>query len=170
MKRWVCLLAVLPLSLLCLCGCRGGGQTAQPVTEGFTCQATIRYGELDVAGQMTCHKEGKMAVAFTLPKSLQGVTLGYDGKQMTMTLGKMEMTLPADKVPDSGLIRCLAQTLTASHPKGEKTDRGIRITGESQGDAYVLLCDSETGYPLSLSIPSQGLEAVFSDCKALTQS
>lgn len=170
MKRWVCMLAVLPLTLFCLVGCRGSGQNAKPMTEGFTCQATIRYGELDVTGQMTCQKDGKIAVSFTLPKSLQGITLGYDGKEMTMSLGEMEMTLPAEKVPDSGLIRCLAQTLTATHPKGEKTDRGIRITGESGGDAYVLVCDAQTGYPLSLSVPSQSLEAVFSDCKALTET
>lgn len=170
MKHWVCKLTVLSLSLLLLCGCRGGGSAAKPVTDGFTCQANIRYGELDVEGQLTCQKDGTVAMAFTLPKSLQGITLGYNGKGMTMTLGEMEMTLPAEKVPESGLIRCLTQALTASHPKGEKTDRGYRITGETQGDAYVLLCDAQTGYPLSLSVPSESLDAVFSDCKALTES
>ena len=61
------------------------------------------------------------------------------------------------------MIRCLAAVLAASHPTGTLTDDGYVIRGEAEGNTYVLVCDPTSGLPLTLSVPSQQLEAVFTN-------
>ena len=167
MKQWVMpLIAVLSVALL-LAGC-GAPQTASPVTDGFTCRAAMQYREMAVEGELTCTTDGGASLSFTLPKSLQGITLGWDGGAMTMELGGMSLAVPPDKVPESALIRCLLSVLTAPHPTGTLTDEGYVMEGEAEGVAYTLVCDPTSGLPLSLTVPDQELEAVFTDMTRLT--
>ena len=81
MKRVYGAFLVIVTVLLCLSGC-GKKSTIQPITDGFTAQATIRYKEMDVAGQFSCSADGRVNMVFTLPKSLDGVALGWNGSEM----------------------------------------------------------------------------------------
>ncbi len=170
MKRWLRAVAAL-LAVVCLSGCANShpDNVAQPVMEGFSCQAAIHYRELEVITQLTRQTDGKVVMTFSLPKSLSGITLGWDGVDMTMELGGMSMALPVDKVPESALIRCVLDVLAAEHPDGSETEEGYTITGEVDGKAYVLVCDSATGLPLSLSMPEEELEATFTAGKRLSE-
>lgn len=149
-------------------GC-GGTSSTTPVTDGFTCRTAIQYREMAVEGDLTCSEAGQMTMTFTLPKSLQGITLGWDGTAMSMELGDMRMDLPTDKVPQGALIRCLLQVLTAAHPDGTVTDEGYVVSGETEGVAYALVCDPTSGLPRSLSVPQEELEATFTDVTYLTE-
>ncbi len=167
MKQWVMRwIAVLGAALL-LTGC-GAPQSAPPVTDGFTCRAAMQYREMAVEGELTCTTDGGATLSFILPKSLQGITLGWDGGAMTMELGGMSLAVPPEKVPESALIRSLLAVLTASHPTGTLTDGGYVIEGEAEGVSYTLVCDPTSGLPLSLTVPDQELEAVFTDMTRLT--
>ncbi len=168
MKKWIALLlsALMGLSLTA-CGDK------EPPTlpgDGFTCQTTVQYKEMTVEGTLTYTKDGKLTLACTLPKSLYGVTLGYDDTGMTMGLGKMQMAIPAESVPQSALIGCLAGVLTARHNGGELTDEGYVYTGQIEGVDYTLVCDSATGLPVSLAVPSEELTAVFADGQKLSET
>lgn len=160
-QRVLRLCAVLCAALL-LVGC-GAPQLAAPVTDGFTCRAAMQYREMAVEGELTCSADGGASLSFALPKSLQGVTLAWDGREMAMELGGMSLAVPSDKVPESALIRCLLTVLTAAHPGGSLTDDGYVIEGEAEGTAYTLVCDPTSGLPLSLTVPDEELEAVFTD-------
>ena len=167
MKRVCVRLAAVLTALLCLCGC-GKKAAVDPITDGFTAQATIRYKEMDVAGQFTCSTDGRVAVAFTQPKSLSGVTLEWDGSEMRMRLGSMTVAVAEDRVPDGGLIRCLTQTLSAVQPKnGEVEGEDYVLHGDAEGVAYTLVCDVTTGLPKSLSIPDEALTAEFTQVTVL---
>lgn len=168
MKQWVLrLTAVLGMAVL-LTGC-GAPRSAPPVTDGFTCRAAMQYREMAVEGELTCSADGAASLSFALPKSLQGVTLAWDGSAMTMELGGMSLAVPAEKVPESALIRCLLSVLTATHPAGSLTDDGYVIEGEAEGVTYTLVCDPTSGLPLSLSVPDEELEAVFTDMTRLSK-
>ena len=168
MKRWIALLLSALLSLS-LTAC--GDKEPPPLPEeGFACQTTVQYKEMTVEGKLTCTKDGKLTLACTLPKSLYGVTLGYDDTGMTMGLGKMQMAIPAESVPQSALIGCLAGVLTARHSGGELTDEGYVYAGQIEGVDYTLVCDPVTGLPVSLSVPSEELTAVFTDGQTLSQT
>ena len=166
MNNRVCrTVAVLMAVALTLCGCQKSAP--QPDTDGFTCRATVRYREMDVEGTLTCTEDGKMTLDFTLPQSLYGVTLGFDGDEMTMGLGGMDMSVPTEQIPQSALLVCLLRTLSAPHPDGAETEEGLVIRGEAEQTVYVLVCDPVSGLPRSLSVPDEELEAVFTDVKTL---
>ncbi len=167
MKRVFGRLAVITVALLCLCSC-GKKTTIDPITDGFTAQANIRYKEMDVKGQFSCSTDGRVTMVFTEPKSLDGVTLGWTGTQMQMQLGGMAIAVAEDSMPDGGLIRCLVQVLSHVEPKKGKQDGGnYVITGEAEGKAYTLVCDAATGLPKSLSVPDENLTAEFSQVTLL---
>ena len=167
MRRVFGRLAAVTAALLLLCGCGATG-TIEPVTDGFTAGATIRYKEMDVQGQFSCSADGRVNMVFSLPKSLDGVTLGWNGSEMQMRLGGMTITVSEDSMPDGGLIRCLTRVLAAVEPTG-----GVRqgedyvIDGEADGTAYTLVCDAATGLPKSLSVPTEELEVTFSEVTLL---
>ena len=160
--RWIAVLC----AVLLLAGC-GAPSTVSPVTDGFTCRAAVQYGDMMVEGDLTCTREGEASLTFALPPSLQGITLALDADGMAMELGGMHLTVPADAVPQEALIRCLAAVLAAAHPTGTLTDEGYVIRGEAEGNTYTLVCDPTSGLPLTLSVPSQQLEAVFTNVTAL---
>jgi len=169
MKQWVLRMTAVLGAALMLAGC-GTPRSAAPVTDGFTCHAAMQYREMVVEGQLTCSADGAAALSFSLPKSLQGVTLGWNGSGMTMELGGMSLAVPTEDVPESALIRCLLSVLSASHPKGSLTADGYVVEGEAEGVAYTLVCDPTSGLPMSLSVPSQELEAVFTDMTRLNET
>ena len=167
MKRIFGKLTVVTMALLCLCGC--GKKTAiQPITDGFTAQATIRYKEMDVKGQFSCSTDGRVTMVFTEPKSLDGVTLGWNGTQMQMQLGGMAIEVAEERMPDGGLIRCLTRVLShVESQKGEQDGNDYVIRGEAEGKAYTLVCDAQTGLPKSLSVPDEHLTAEFTQVTKL---
>lgn len=166
MKKWVCMVAAVVLMLSSV-GCTRD-KPDETVTDGFTCRVAAAYREMNVEGDLQCAEDGDLTLTFTLPKSLKGVTLGWDGDQITMALGDMQMDVPADTVPQSALIRCLSQVLAAPHGAGTETDSGYVVKGEVEGTAYTITFDSATGLPRSLSVPDEELEATFADCTRLT--
>ena len=171
MKRWLHRIAMVAGAVvLLLTGCAAGhpDNTVQPVTADFSCRAVIHYRELELEADLTRQTDGKLILAFSKPNSLSGITLGWDGKDMTMELGGMSLFMAAEKVPESALIRCLLRVLAASHPAGTETDEGYTVTGEAEGMAYVLVCDPVTGLPLSLTVPEEELTATFTESERLT--
>ena len=167
MKRVCGKLAVFALAFLCLCGCDRRGSTP-PITDGFTAQTTIRYKEMDVEGQFSCSADGRVNMVFSLPKTLDGVTLGWTGSEMQMGLGGMSITVSEDSMPDGGLIRCLTRVLAAVKPKDGKRDGTDYVISGTAGDmAYTLVCDVATGHPKTLSVPDEQLEVTFSEVTVL---
>ena len=165
MKRWVSLVLALLVGVS-LTGCGEEKPPALP-DSGFGCLTAVQYGDMTVEGKLTCTEDGKLTLECTLPKSLYGVTLGYDGNGMTMGLGDMQMSVPAESVPQSALIGCLARVLTATHTTGEMTDEGYVVSGQVENAAYTLVCDPTTGLPVSLTVPAEQLTAVFTDVTLL---
>lgn len=167
MKRIGVAVAAMTMALLCLCGC-GGADSIDPITDGFSAQATIHYKEMEVQGQFSCSADGKVNMSFTLPKSLDGVTLGWNGSEMQMRLGGMTIAVAQDSMPDGGLMQCLTRVLASVQPQnGQREDTDYVIGGEIDGVGYTLVCDAATGLPKSLSVPDEQLDATFSDVTIL---
>lgn len=164
-------IAAMAATLLLLTGCANtfDKKATEPVTDGFTCQTTICYRDMELQGQLTRDTTGKMTIAFSLPKTLEGVTIGWNGTDMTMELGGMSIAVPAEQVPQGALVQRLLRLLSADHGKGTLTDDGYALSGEIEGDVYTLLCDKVTGLPMTLSMPSEGLEVTFTEV-ALTEN
>lgn len=161
MKKWIC--SLLVGVLLCgLVGCGSAGNSkVQPVTKGFSCQVTVDYRELALVGELQCSPEGKLQLTFFQPSPLSGLSIGWDGQDMTMELGDVSVSVSPDKVPQSALIKSLLGVLSAKPANGEMTHEGYVMEGSVDGLAYTLVCDGTTGLPLSLSVPENELSATF---------
>lgn len=165
-------LAAVTAALLMLTGCGQSHRdhTAQPVTDGFTCKTAIRYNEMDLQGRLTRDADGKLTLSFSLPKTLEGVAIGWNGTDMTMELGGMSIAVPTESVPQGALIRRLLQVLSADHGDGQVMDEGYVFAGDIDGQAYTLVCDPDTGLPETLSLPSEELEVAFTEAALTTNN
>ncbi len=162
MKRIGVLLMIGCMCAMLLGGCgSGSSKPVQPVTDGFSCRMEATYGDMTVAGTLTCPDKETLRLQFEQPASLSGVTLGYDGAGITMELAGMSLRLDPEKVPQSALIRLLASVLAATPSGGQWTDEGYAVTGQIGDRAYTLVFDAATGMPDQLSVPEDGLQAKF---------
>lgn len=162
MKRIGVLLVTGWICLVLLSGCgSSSAKPTQPVTDGFSCRMEATYGDMTVAGTLTCPGGRTLRLQFEQPTSLSGVTLGYDGGGISMELAGMSLRLDSEKVPQSALIRLLADVLSAVPADGQPTDAGYAVTGQLDDRAYTLVFDADTGMPDCLSIPEEGLQAKF---------
>ncbi len=162
---WVCCV----LLLVGLVGCTTTRERTEPVTSGFTCLAEISYRELELGGQLTRYDDGKMVLTFAEPSSLSGLSVGWNGRDMTMELSGMSIAIAEDKVPQSALIKALLHVLSADATDGEREDDTYVVTGTVDGVSYTLTCDAATGLPRSLSMPDNELEAHFLQAQLLTE-
>lgn len=162
---WMC----CALMLVGLVGCTVTREGVQPVTSGFTCLAEISYRELELGGQLTRYDDGKMVLTFAEPASLSGLSVGWDGRNMTMELAGMSIAIEESKVPQSALIKGLLHVLSADLTDGEREDDVYVITGTVDSMEYTLTCDAATGLPRSLSMPENELEARFLQARVLTE-
>ncbi len=162
---WVCCV----LLLVGLVGCTATREKTEPVTSGFTCLAEISYRELELGGQLTRYDDGKMVLTFAEPASLSGLSVGWNGRDMTMELSGMSIAIAEEKVPQSALIKALLHVLSADMTGGEREDDAYVINGTVDGVAYTLVYDAVTGLPRSLSMPDNELEARFLQAQLLTE-
>ena len=162
---WMC----CALMLVGLVGCTVTREGVQPVTSGFTCLTEISYRELELGGQLTRYDDGKMVLTFAEPASLSGLSVGWDGQNMTMELAGMSIAIEESKVPQSALIKGLLHVLSADLTDGEREDDVYVITGTVDSMEYTLTCDAATGLPRSLSMPENELEARFLQARVLTE-
>ena len=160
-------IAVGMISLL-TAGCGTQKTEPVPVTDGFRCEAAVTYRDMEICGTLYRQTDGKMAVTFSAPKSLSGVTVGWNGEEMTLELAGMSIAVSPEKVPHSALVKSLLDVLASPQTAGEMTDEGYVLTGEADGRAYTLVCDPQTGLPRSLSVPDDEISAVFTNAERLS--
>ncbi len=161
-------LTLLLVGCLLLAGCGRQEPAAPSVASAFSCRVAVNYRELALQGELCRLPENKLQLTFDQPKSLSGVTIGWDGKDMTMELAGISVSVAPDKVPESALIKSLLGVLTATPDNGMLTEEGYVTEGQVDGLAYTLVCDSETGIPTALSVPENELSVVFSQMEATT--
>lgn len=157
----------LPI-LLCLClltGCDRPFSPAAPLTEGFTCSFSGSCGGLETAGTLTRPGPGMLTLTLTAPPELAGLTLTWDGEQVTAGLLGLSFSLPQESVPGTALGAELTAALDGAR-RGEGAPDGqgrFATAGGGGDDAFTLYSHPDTGALLSLSMPGRELELTFSD-------
>lgn len=150
-------------------GCRQAGadfHTAQPVATGFSCMVQGQYGEWPVAGRMERSGAGMLTLTLSEPEAIAGVTLQWDGVDMTAEWHGVSWSLDASKVPQAALGRGVLESLDAvvygtadCRASGDR----LTVTGQTDGGTFTLTVDAATGVLQSLTVPEQALTLTFSD-------
>lgn len=161
MRRWGAgLLAAI------LIGCVGCAKKPQavPDTAQFACDFTATYREMRVAGSLKRYGAGTLSLTFTEPETLSGLAAVWDGEAVTFSLHGLSFSADPAVLPESALGQELVAVLDgALRGEGDcRTEQGkLVVNGTVNGTAYTLVCDGESGKPVSLSVPSLPLEATF---------
>ena len=160
MKR----LAGLVLCVVLLtAGCRPK-QEAPPITADFSCSFSAQYGDMTVAGRLLRHTAGTLQLEFTQPPTLDGMTAAWDGEKVTLKLLGLSFDVDPDDVPEGAVGRAVMGALDGAlrgEVSGSPSGKTTIYEGRGQSGTYILVCDRESGRPLSLSVPSLSLSAEF---------
>ncbi len=161
------LTVVLCAAMLFGCG-KKPDDAATPVTAGFTCEVGIAYRGMNLKGQLSRAQDGRLLVTLSEPPSLGGMAISWDGEEMAMELGGLQIPVKAENVPQSALIKSLLSVLTTEPTDGELADEGYTVQGEVDGKAYTIVCAPDTGLIRSLSVPDDELTVTFNETALLT--
>lgn len=154
--------------MLLVTGCRQLTQTAEPVGVDFTCRIQADYKDMDVEGTLIRQTAGMLKLTFSAPESLAGMTAVWDGESVGLEMNGLSFSVDPATVPESALGEEIVAVLDAAiRGDGERTqeDDKLIIRGNGNNGAYELVCDAQTGVPLSLSVPSIPLSVTFSNFK-----
>ncbi len=158
-------LCVMGLWLLTMTGCRRAKPAAEPVGAFFSCRVQAEYRDMAVEGTLEREAAGTLAVTFSQPETLAGLRACWNGETVELSWHGLSFSMDPDTVPEGALGEELLAVWDATvRGEGERTRQNGNtvIAGEGANGRYELVCDAETGWPLSLSVPALPLQATFS--------
>ena len=149
--------------VLLTAGCRPK-QTAPPITADFSCSFSAQYHEMAVAGTLIRRSAGTLELSFTEPPTLEGLTAVWDGERVTLAMLGLTFEVDPDDLPEGALGEAVVDALDRVF-RGEIDGRDEGETtiyeGTGENGTYILVCDRESGRPISLSVPQLSLSARF---------
>lgn len=163
MSRRIAVLCVL-LCFLCI-ACRPI-QPSDPLSVDFSCDFRAEYQSLTVAGTLTRHTAGTLQLTFTEPETLRDVSADWNGENVSLRY--MGLSFSADALPERALGDQLIHAFDAAFSgegEREQNDETVTLNGTSSGKPFTYIYDSESGKPLSLSVPSLPLTVTFSNVR-----
>lgn len=165
LRRFVCLMLSL-VFVLTFCSCAKRKKAEQPVTTGFECDVDVQYQDMDVKGHLTRTSAGTLRMDVTEPATLNGLTMEWDGNDITLKLHGLSFGVNPDAIPQSALGKSMLEAFDAAlgiRGSGKVTKDGVSTTGQSAAGQFELTSDPDTGALLTLKIPSSELTATFSN-------
>lgn len=179
-------LAAMTAVILCA-GC-GKETEKQPPTaaeiaaifaDSFTAQAdmTVGLSEDDkdtLALTATLTRSGDCcSVEVTAPEHLEGLSFSIDSLQSgKLTVSYKGLEIQPDSMPGSNLGTTLSGALTALSKPEEltvnDTAEGWCVTGQTDMGGFAMLLDSETHYPLSLTLPDSRIGCTFTSFETMS--
>lgn len=164
LRRFTSLILAI-LVILSFAACSKKKNSEQPVTIGFSCDVEVQYEEMNVKGHLTRSSAGTLIFDVTEPKTLNGLSMQWNGENITLKLHGLSFGVDPDAVPQSALGKNILSVLDAAlgvRESGELTDEGLITKGSSSSGEFEIISDPETGSLIKLTIPSVGLTAKFS--------
>lgn len=152
---------------LSACGtASGGSSSSNPVVSDFSCEADIRYQDMNLKGTLSRTTAGTLAMTFSEPETLKGITAEWNGETVSASLYGLSFDLSPDTLPTGALGKVLTDALDAAlraPGDGTLTEDGLRWEGTGQNGTITILSDPDDGSLLSMEVPSIPLTASFSD-------
>lgn len=165
LRRLTCLLLLFPF-LLSFCACSKMNSKEEPVTTQFECDVDVQYGDMNVKGHIKRSTAGTLYLEVNEPATLDGLTMEWNGENISIKLYGLSYNINPDVIPQSALCQGIVDALDAAvetGKSGEATEDGITTTGECSSGEFTILSDPSTGNLLSLTVPSLEMIANFSN-------
>ncbi len=163
---------LLAMALFTACSSRAK-EPEKPVTTGFSCDVDMTYQDMHIKGRLTRPSTGTLKMEFAEPSSLEGISMEWDGENVTVKVGALSFGVSPEEIPESALGRGLLDALDAGFRTADGatvTDEGVSTTGDSVNGQFEILSDPTTGQLISLKIPGLNVTASFSNFQWLQQA
>ncbi|MDD2361815.1 MAG: hypothetical protein PHH84_02480 [Oscillospiraceae bacterium] len=170
LRRLTNLLFILLSLLLILPSCSKKASSEQPIMIGFSCNIEAKYDEMNIKGYLTRSAAGTLRFDIDEPETLNGLSMQWDGNEISIKLNGISFNVEPDNIPQSALGKCILGALDSAlgvRDAGELTDEGLLTKGVSSAGEFEIISDPATGSLLNLKMPSVKLEAKFSDFKLI---
>jgi hypothetical protein len=101
------------------------------------------------------------------PSNIAGLTISYDGQNISSTKDGFTVTQSVDAVADSALFlqvfRVLDNAIAALEPNGEIVDGKYVLSGSIPVSNYEITFNPETNTPEEIKLPESAITAYLSD-------
>lgn len=166
MKRVLLLL----LLLLQLCGCSALKKATPPVPDlNFSGNINVTYNGFE----LECTVDNKIAsscvITVTKPELISGLTMTLENGDCVFKFGNVEYALNSTQMKQTEFVTSFAEALknVLSTTSYEKLENGNwQYVGQTSVGKFIIVQDSDSGYPVSLRIPDANLYVKFSNMKS----
>ena len=137
-----------------------------PITAGFECDVDKTHQDMTNKGHLTRVAAGTLTLTIDKPSTLKGLSMEWNGDDITIKMMGLSFGIDPSEVPQTALGKCMLDALDSAvrlTDKGEKTSEGLKLIGKSLNGDFEIVSDPETGYLVSLSIPSLRVKATFTN-------
>ena len=156
---FLALIVILP-------GC-SSKKTIGPITSGFSCDAYVTYGKMDIVCNIAITTSGIFTAKITEPAILNGMEFIWNGNEFELTYMGIKTDLDKSALPSSDFIvaiRNIFADVGSNSTQVELKSKDYLLEGQSELGDYSLYFRAD-GFPIELSVPSIDLEGKFENIK-----
>ncbi len=158
------------LILLQFCGCVALKKETPPIPDlNFSGNINVTYNNFE----LECTVDNKIAsgcvVTVTKPELISGLTMTVENGNCVFKFGKVEYAVNSSLMKQTEFVTSFAEALknVLNTTTYEKLENGNwQYVGQTSAGKFIIVQDSESGYPVSLRIPDANLYVKFSNMKS----
>ena len=133
----------------------------------FKCKATVSYNGIEADADIARSLDGSTRVTLNSPEALQGLQFDFSENGVSLNFKGLKLDVEPSSFLASSMASAVVNAVDAAlrdeNLNMKESDGKTEISSKSGSGNFVLCLDSKTGVPLSLTVPSLGLDCVFSD-------
>lgn len=151
--------------LLIPSGSGGGGLFDELLS--FKCKANLSFGGMQATADVVRSLDGDTRITLQSPETLQGLQFDFAEDRVSLNFKGLKLDVEPSSFLASSAASAVAGAIDGAI-KGENanvtTKGGITtVTSKSDSGNFTLTLDEKTGAPLTLNVPSIGLDCQFSE-------
>ncbi|MCM1328662.1 MAG: hypothetical protein NC253_04400 [Ruminococcus sp.] len=138
------------------------------LSKPFQSAVKMRAGELELEGTVKRYGAGIWEMTVNSPETLAGLTLAGSDGGVNVSLGELNLELPAENISDKAVFALLFKAIDSAASGFEAgvltctdTEDGRVCGGEFSGGTYTLTFDPQTLALTRLEIPEAEISAIF---------
>ena len=168
MKRFILSAFAALGALLLFTSCSGEILKPQPpdMDIPYKIGAEITFDDFEAKAELQRQSVGKWTMAFSEPYALSGLTLSFDGGEITAELEGITAEVTESESYTSLASIILSALDNAAVGEGfdlVTTDEIIQLSGKTEYGDYTLKFDKASKMPVSLAIDGRKISVAFSD-------
>lgn len=152
-------------SLIFLCGCSAQTAKVKPVLSGITFETRLSFYNEVFCCSGAISKEGELTLTVNEPETIKGMKLMVKKDSLTAEFKGLTYTPKTEKLPAANVAQSLYSALSDAlyrNPQVKTQDNNFFIES-AENDKYYKIILTESGFPISMEIPSAALTAEFSN-------